>query len=177
VSNSQLLVFYSAQLHITIYGNATNWNSAGYWDVNFPQPSKFRVKFWQTVPGYHQDNVKIDDHKSYYKNTRFCGNNETYWYFHCSKKTSLNTFSKKPRNISHTFLFMISLTKATYWSWYSLIDRIGVDFCDGVETLLSSTTINTLYYGVEQIKIWDMYIVYNWQERGWRSVNKCMRVI
>jgi len=36
VTNSQILVFYSAQRGITFYGNATNWNSAGYFDINTP---------------------------------------------------------------------------------------------------------------------------------------------
>jgi phage terminase large subunit-like protein len=44
-SNSQLLVFYSKQFHIRIYGNATNWNEAGYWDEIYGEPSKFSVVF------------------------------------------------------------------------------------------------------------------------------------
>jgi len=36
LTNSQILVFYSAQRGITFYGNATNWNSAGYFDINTP---------------------------------------------------------------------------------------------------------------------------------------------
>ena len=44
--------------------------------------------------------------------------------------------------------------------------RTGVQFCDGVETLLSSTAHVALYYGVEQIKKCDMDSVYMRQERG-----------
>jgi len=40
MSYSQLLIFYSEQRHVTIYGNATNWNSAGYWDDYFQTSSK-----------------------------------------------------------------------------------------------------------------------------------------
>jgi len=36
VTNSQILVFYSAKHHTIFYGNATNWNSAGYYDINIP---------------------------------------------------------------------------------------------------------------------------------------------
>jgi len=43
-------VFYSQQIHITVYGNATNWNTTGYWDEIYGEPGKFRVKVWQTVP-------------------------------------------------------------------------------------------------------------------------------
>jgi len=44
--------------------------------------------------------------------------NETYWYFHWCMKTRLNTISKKTFNITHRFLFIISLIKSTYWCWY-----------------------------------------------------------
>ena len=40
LSNSQLLIFYSEQTYITVYGNATNWNSTGYWDEVFQPLSK-----------------------------------------------------------------------------------------------------------------------------------------
>jgi hypothetical protein len=33
VSNSHLLVFYSEQRRIKLYGYATNWNSTGYFEV------------------------------------------------------------------------------------------------------------------------------------------------
>jgi hypothetical protein len=45
VSNSQFIVFYRERSHTTIYGNVTNWSSAGYWDLAFEPASKFRVKF------------------------------------------------------------------------------------------------------------------------------------
>jgi hypothetical protein len=41
VSNSQLLIFYSTQSYVTLYGNATNWNYTGYWDEVFQPLSKF----------------------------------------------------------------------------------------------------------------------------------------
>jgi len=43
MSNSQLLTFYSEQSHVTIYGNATNWNSAGYWDQEFHPTGKLGI--------------------------------------------------------------------------------------------------------------------------------------
>jgi hypothetical protein len=43
VSNSHILVFYSEQSHIKIYGNATNWNGSGWQEIYAP-PCKFRVK-------------------------------------------------------------------------------------------------------------------------------------
>jgi len=39
VYNSQPLVFYSTQSHVTVYGNATNWTSTG-WEEIYPQQSK-----------------------------------------------------------------------------------------------------------------------------------------
>ena len=44
--------------------------------------------------------------------------------------------------------------------------RTGVQFCDGVETLLSSTAHVALYYGVEQTKKRDKDSVYKRQESG-----------
>jgi len=43
MSNSQLLTFYSEQRHVTIYGNATNWDSAGYLDEVFQPSSKIGI--------------------------------------------------------------------------------------------------------------------------------------
>jgi hypothetical protein len=43
VSNSHILVFYSEQSHVTLYGNATNWNGSGWQEVYEPL-CKFRVK-------------------------------------------------------------------------------------------------------------------------------------
>jgi hypothetical protein len=42
VSNSQLLVFHSTQRHITLSGNATNWNNTGYYEAYYPS-RKFGV--------------------------------------------------------------------------------------------------------------------------------------
>jgi hypothetical protein len=44
MSNSQLLVLYSQQRHITFSGNATNWNRSGYWEEIYVEPGKSRVK-------------------------------------------------------------------------------------------------------------------------------------
>ena len=44
--------------------------------------------------------------------------------------------------------------------------RIGVGFCEGVETLLSSTALVFLYYCVEPNKKWDMDSVCSRKERG-----------
>jgi len=71
VSNSQLLVFYSSQIRITISGNVTNWNDTGF-DENYETPSKFRVKILQTMSRCHQDKVTINGHISFYTNARFC---------------------------------------------------------------------------------------------------------
>ena len=72
MSNSQLLVFYSTQRKITVYGNATNWNGTGF-DENYQPPSKFRVNVLQTVSRCYQENLTINDHLSFYTNARFCG--------------------------------------------------------------------------------------------------------
>jgi hypothetical protein len=43
LSNPPLLVFYSKQYYVTLYGNATNWNSTGFWEETYPQSCKFTV--------------------------------------------------------------------------------------------------------------------------------------
>jgi hypothetical protein len=45
VSNYQLHVPYSKQHYVTVYGNATNWNSTGHWEEIDGEPCTFRVKF------------------------------------------------------------------------------------------------------------------------------------
>lgn len=72
VSNSQLIVFYSTNNQITIYGNATNWNDTGF-DENYQPPSKSRLKLLHTVSRCHQENVTINDHISLYIKARICG--------------------------------------------------------------------------------------------------------
>jgi len=54
---SKHLVFYSAQIPITINGYATNWDSTGQWDEIYPPPSKFRVNLLQNGSRFHHDNV------------------------------------------------------------------------------------------------------------------------
>jgi len=63
VSNSQLLVFYSAQCYIRIYGNATNWNSTGYWEEIYQQKCKFRVKV--STNSVMMSPVQSNDKRSY----------------------------------------------------------------------------------------------------------------
>ena len=79
--NSQVLVFYSTQLPVTINGYATNWTSTSWQEV-YPQEGKFSVHFWQAMSWRHQDNVKINDNNSFY----------TRWH----KKTG--TFEKPNKN-------------------------------------------------------------------------------
>lgn len=43
MSNSQCLLFYSKQRHITLHGSATYWNSSGY-IVYDHEARKYRVK-------------------------------------------------------------------------------------------------------------------------------------
>jgi hypothetical protein len=56
---------------------------------------------------------------------------------------------------------MISLTQLRFWWRYCLAKfRTGSGFCEGAETLLSSTALITLYYGLE--KKWNIILtVYN----------------
>jgi len=60
----------------------------------------------------------------------------------------------------------MSLSLSRNWREYCLDDlKTWVGFCERV--LLSSTALNTLCYGVEQIKTCDMISVNNKHERGW----------
>jgi hypothetical protein len=65
VTNSQLLVFYSQQVHATFYANATNWNSSGYWEEIYPETCKFTVNVLQTIPWYEQDSITMNNSNSF----------------------------------------------------------------------------------------------------------------
>ena len=57
-----------------------------------------------------------------------------------------------------------------YWRAYCVVDfRIRVGFCEGMETFISSTTLNTIYYRVEQNTVYDTYFGYNREKSGWMS--------
>ena len=101
MSNYQILVFYSEQRHIIIYGNATNWNSSGYFEV-FDEERKYSTNVWQTTSLYHLVNETINYNNSFYRNARFSGDNETYWEFHWFMKIRLIYFPN-----SHTSLHII----------------------------------------------------------------------
>ena len=45
VSNSQFLVFYMEQCHITLYDNETTWNSTGF-DEIYQQPCKLSINIF-----------------------------------------------------------------------------------------------------------------------------------
>ena len=45
--------------------------------------------------GFHLENVKFINHKSFCTITRYCGNNETHWKFHWSMKTRKINISQK----------------------------------------------------------------------------------
>ena len=59
MSNSQLFVFYSEQLHTVFYGYATNWNSTGYYEINFTA-RKYRINVLLMNPIIHEDMVAIN---------------------------------------------------------------------------------------------------------------------
>jgi hypothetical protein len=71
---AQLLVFYSTPSPITSHGYATNWNSSS-WEEIYPQNSKYSVNFWQAISWCHQGNVTINDHISFYINSKLVVDN------------------------------------------------------------------------------------------------------
>jgi hypothetical protein len=65
VSNFHLHVLYREQRHIIFYGNATNWNSAGYADV-YHELCKHSVKCLTNSVTVSPGKVKINDQKLFY---------------------------------------------------------------------------------------------------------------
>jgi len=53
MSNSQILVFYSER-HTVVYGYATNWNSTGYFELNY-SVRKYRINVQSMSAIIHKD--------------------------------------------------------------------------------------------------------------------------
>ena len=138
VSNSLLLVFNSEQRHITSYGNATNWNSTGYVELHY-LVRKYRVKFCRKAQWYYKGNVRINDHKSFYIQTRLCIGKRFIENFIRPWKQDGKLIFQKLFDISHTLIFKLRLTKSSYWGLYCVVDlRTRAGFCDGVEICVAS---------------------------------------
>ena len=106
VSNSHLLLFHRAQNTVALPGNASNWNSTGYFDL-IHSFRKLGENSWKRALWCHLDNVKIIDHKSLYITSRYCEDNETYWKLHCSMKTGLINICQK-HSIQFPFYYLKS---------------------------------------------------------------------
>jgi hypothetical protein len=136
VSNSQILVFYSAQRHVIQHGFSVNRNRNGYFEVFHPV-SKYRLKCIEPASCYHLNNLMINDHTTFYINTRIFVEIETFWELHWSMSTRLNKISPKHSILEKQFRFYDKLNQSRYWRWYSLDDlRIVVGFVRWVEFCL-----------------------------------------
>jgi len=79
VSNSKFLVFYSENRYIKISGNITIWTVLGWTKITHHYVSSGK-NAGQDLSTYHMDNVTTNDHISLYINSRFEGDNLTFFF-------------------------------------------------------------------------------------------------
>lgn len=86
MSNSLLLVFYSENNYMTIYGYVKNWKKTGYFEA-YDFPGKYSVNSLTNSIRHHLDKVMINGHNSFNINALFSVDNESYREIHSYLKT------------------------------------------------------------------------------------------
>ena len=168
MSISLLRVFYSEQRHYKTYGYATNWNSTGYWEIHY-LVRKYSVNVFSMNARNHKETQQLTI-KILFINTRCCRDNEKYWKCHWSMQKNRIKFSWSFQYFKYSS-FNIKFNKIQILKTIvSGRPHKGCWFCEGMETFLSSTTVISIYYRVEQNIECKKGNVYNREDRSWMRV-------